>query len=325
VASDGEIKELSAIGVKGEQMLYANPFKTAAGLAACRAASVTRFTFDSASELKKIARSSPGAAVLLRIRVDNPDAVVDLNKKFGASPAETVSLLRQAAEQGLKPVGLCFHVGSQTYSTAPYLKSLATCRQLFDEARSAGYDLTILDIGGGYPAPSLTKTVDVQTMFSEINAKLDELFPDTEIYSEPGRFICATAVNMITKVIGMTERNGQPWYILDEGVYGTFSGIMFDHWDYELINFKTGQPLPATFAGPSCDSLDIISANRLTAPLAMDDLILVPVCGAYSSASATTFNGFARTSTVVWEDVGGKTFLEKSFSPKPPFQKTLAG
>ncbi len=316
VASDGEIKELSAMGIEGHRLLYANPFKTAAGLDACREAGVTRFTFDSASELTKIAQSCPGASVLLRVRIDNTGALVDLNKKFGASPSETVSLLKLAGDVGLNPVGLCFHVGSQTTSAEPYIRALTQCRELFDQARAAGYDLKVLDIGGGYPVPSLVEDVDADEMFTEINDKIEELFSETEIWSEPGRFICATAVNMITKVIGVTERNDQAWYFLDEGVYGTFSGVLFDHWAYDFISFKEGIAIPATFAGPSCDSLDVIACERLTVPLAMEDILLVPACGAYSSASATTFNGFSRAQTVVWEEVSEQLGLsELCFAP----------
>ena len=109
--------------------------------------------------------------------------------------------------------------------------------------------------------------------------------------------MAGTAQNLITKVIGVNERNGQVWYFLDDGIYGTFSGVIFDQWDYKLISFKEGEKIPATFAGPSCDSLDIMFRGKMTEPLEVDDLLLVPVCGAYTSASATTFNGFKKA---VW-------------------------
>lgn len=43
----------------------------------------------------------------------------------------------------------------------------------------------------------------------------------------------------------------------------------------------------------------------------MGDLLLVPVCGAYTSASATTFNGFKKARIVVWEEVQAELGLEK--------------
>jgi len=144
----------------------------------------------------------------------------------------------------------------------------------------------------------------VTAMTAEIRQALDQYFPDTEIWAEPGRFICGTAVNLITRVIGMQRRNNAQWYFLDDGIYGTFSGVIFDHWDFELITFKDAPPVPATFAGPSCDSFDVIFRDKEVPPLDIEDVILVPACGAYTSASASEFNGFSKTPMIVWEEEG---------------------
>ena len=303
VASDGEIMELSSLGVDGSRMIYANPMKTVNGLRACRNAGVGKMTFDSAGEIDKMARECPGATVLLRIRIDNSSAHVDLNKKFGAAREQALELLLKAREAGLDAAGIAFHVGSQTTSADPYLYALDIAREIFEEAAAAGMQLRIMDIGGGFPIPEPKVRFNLQEMLNQINARLDEDFPGVEIWAEPGRFICGTAVNLITSVIGVTERGGQPWYFLDEGLYGTFSGVLFDQWDFKLISFKEGEQVAATFAGPSCDSLDIMFRGKMTVRQEEGDLILVPICGAYTSASATTFNGFSKAKFVVWEDV----------------------
>lgn len=303
VASDGEIMELSSLGVDGSRMIYANPMKTVNGLRACRNAGVGKMTFDSAGEIDKMARECPGATVLLRIRIDNSSAHVDLNKKFGAAREQALELLLKARDAGLDAAGIAFHVGSQTTSADPYLYALDIAREIFEEAAAAGMQLRIMDIGGGFPIPEPKVRFNLQEMLNQINARLDEDFPGVEIWAEPGRFICGTAVNLITSVIGVTERGGQPWYFLDEGLYGTFSGVLFDQWDFKLISFKEGEQVAATFAGPSCDSLDIMFRGKMTVRQKEGDLILVPICGAYTSASATTFNGFSKANFVVWEDV----------------------
>lgn len=303
VASDGEIMELNSLGVDGSRMIYANPMKTVNGLRACRNAGVGKMTFDSAGEIDKMARECPGATVLLRIRIDNSSAHVDLNKKFGAAREQALELLLKAREAGLDAAGIAFHVGSQTTSADPYLYALDIAREIFEEAAAAGMQLRIMDIGGGFPIPEPKVRFNLQEMLNQINARLDEDFPGVEIWAEPGRFICGTAVNLITSVIGVTERGGQPWYFLDEGLYGTFSGVLFDQWDFKLISFKEGEQVAATFAGPSCDSLDIMFRGKMTVRQEEGDLILVPICGAYTSASATTFNGFSKANFVVWEDV----------------------
>lgn len=306
VASDGEIRTLHDMGVAGERLIYANPVKTGAGLKACNDCGVHKMTFDSASEIAKIQAACPGTTVLLRLRIDNSSAHVDLNKKFGAARENALDLMLEAQKAGLDMAGIAFHVGSQTVSADPYLYALDIARELFEEAKAAGLELRILDIGGGFPIPEPRVKFNLVAMLQQINARLDEDFPDTEIWSEPGRYICGTAVNLITSVIGVTERGGQPWYFLDEGLYGTFSGVIFDQWDFKLISFKEGEErVAATFAGPSCDSLDIMFRGRMTVPLEVGDLLLVPSCGAYTSASATTFNGFGRARFVIWEDVRG--------------------
>ena len=312
VASDGEMQFLSGMGIAPERMVYANPVKTASGLRVANQIGVYKFTFDSESEISKMAKAIPGGTVLLRVRVDNPNALVDLNKKFGAHPDEVLPLLKLARQQGLDVAGLCFHVGSQSSSADAYLESLEIFRGLFDQAKEAGFDLRILDIGGGFPIPVIENdTIDVVAMVKSIYEAVVKYFPDTEIWAEPGRFICGTVANLITRVIGTQKRNGKKWYFLDDGLYGTFSGVIFDHWDFELETFKSGEKVPATFAGPSCDSLDIMFQDKLIPNLDMDDLILVPACGAYTSASATVFNGFAKTRILVWEEVQDKLNVSK--------------
>ena len=306
VASDGEIMELASLGVDGSRMIYANPMKTVNGLRACRNAGVGKMTFDSAGEIDKMARECPGATALLRIRIDNSSAHVDLNKKFGAGREQALELLQKAKAAGLDAAGIAFHVGSQTTSADPYLNALDIAREIFEEATANGMQLRIMDIGGGFPIPEPKVRFNLAEMLKQINARLDEDFPGVEIWCEPGRFICGTAVNLITSVIGVTERGGQPWYFLDDGLYGTFSGVLFDQWDFKLISFKEGEQVAATFAGPSCDSLDIMFRGKMTVRQEEGDLILVPICGAYTSASATTFNGFSKANFVVWEDVKGE-------------------
>lgn len=249
--------------------------------------------------------------MLLRIRIDNSSAHVDLNKKFGVGRERAVELLQAAQAAGLDAAGVCFHVGSQTMSADPYLNALDLAREIFEEAAAAGMQLRILDIGGGFPIPEPKVRFNLKEMLKQINARLDEDFPNVEIWAEPGRFMCGTAVNLITSVIGVTERGGQPWYFLDDGLYGTFSGVIFDQWDFKLISFKEGEEVEATFAGPSCDSLDIMFRGKLTVRQEVGDLLLVPSCGAYTSASATTFNGFSKANFIVWED------LKDEIEPQP--------
>lgn len=306
VASPGEMRALNALGISGSRMVYANPVKTLSGIKLAHDLGVDKFTFDDESEIHKLASYAPGAKVLVRVRVENKDAVVNLNEKFGAAPMQALQLLQLAKDNGLIPAGICFHVGSQSLSADAYITALEMCRELFDKAEIQGMHLTALDIGGGLPVPNeKVEAVDVDSMTDILREKLDELFPDTEIWSEPGRFMCGTAVNLVTSVIGTKMRNGQPWYVLDDGLYGSFNGLMFDHWNFKMkmpADKAQEKAIPSTFVGPSCDSIDVVARDLPAPKLEIGDRIMVPNIGAYSTSAATSFNGFPPADTIVYED-----------------------
>ena len=306
VASPGEMRALNALGISGSRMVYANPVKTLSGIKLAHDLGVDKFTFDDESEIHKLASYAPGAKVLVRVRVENKDAVVNLNEKFGAAPMQALQLLQLAKDNGLIPAGICFHVGSQSLSADAYITALEMCRELFDKAEIQGMHLNALDIGGGLPVPNeKVEAVDVDSMTDILREKLDELFPDTEIWSEPGRFMCGTAVNLVTSVIGTKMRNGQPWYVLDDGLYGSFNGLMFDHWNFKMkmpADKAQEKAIPSTFVGPSCDSIDVVARDLPAPKLEIGDRIMVPNIGAYSTSAATSFNGFPPADTIVYED-----------------------
>ena len=302
VASAGEMEILHELGVDGSQMIYANPVKDMRGLEAARKFNVRRFTFDDPTEIPKMAAAVPGADVLVRIAVRNNKALVDLNTKFGAPVEEALDLLLTAKKAGLHAMGICFHVGSQSLSTAAYEEALLVARKLFDEAAEKGMHLTDLDIGGGFPVPDAHGlNVDLAAMMEAINKQIDRLFPDTAVWTEPGRYMCGTAVNLVTSVIGTKNRGEKPWYILDEGIYGCFSGIMYDHWTYPLHCFGKGHKKPSMFGGPSCDGIDVLYRDFMAPELKIGDKVLVTEMGAYTSVSATRFNGFYLAPTIIFE------------------------
>ena len=301
VASDGEIEKLKKLKISGERMIYANPVKSRKGLEAARKAGVKRMTFDSKTEVDKIVKYVPNAEVLVRVKINQSDAVVNLNIKSGADENDIIELLQYAKQKGLKAVGICFHVGSQTHSAQVYLSAFKLVRGLIDKARQNGIDIKYIDIGGGLPAPALQNDVDAIKIMTDINKCIEKYFADVEVWAEPGRYICASAVNILMSVIGKQQRSGRDWYYVDDGIYGCFSGKLFDHWDYDIRSFKNGEKTVATLAGPSCDSLDIVKNEMYCSKLEMGDLLIAVNAGAYSRVSATTFNGFSLPRTVVWK------------------------
>lgn len=303
VASEGEIRLLSSLGIPGSRMIYANPVKPPDSIRLAAQAGVDKFTFDDESEIPKLAENAHGARVLIRVQVENKSAVVNLNEKFGVVPELALPLLHKAKAAGLVPAGICFHVGSQSLKADAYGRALRMCRRLFDQAACGGLDLKILDIGGGLPIPEIGQPEpDLDAMTGSIRAGLDELFPDVEIWSEPGRYMCGTAVNLVASVIGTKLRGGQPWYVLDDGLYGSYNGLVFDHWTYKLEFFREGARTPSVFVGPSCDSIDVVARDLPAPALQVGDKVLTPEAGSYCASAATSFNGFQPAKTIVYED-----------------------
>jgi ornithine decarboxylase len=281
-----------------DKIIYANPTKPRETLEALDQYKPL-VTFDNLNELKKIKRFAPHAGVVLRVRVPNTGSVVELSSKFGADPSEAVTLIQAAFDLGLVVEGLSFHVGSQCMNFENFVQALNISASVMQEAGARGHKIKILDIGGGFPAPYHRDVEPIQVLARKINAEIDRLFSkDTEIIAEPGRFVVASAATSIAKIIGKARRDGKTCYYIDDGVYHTFSGIIFDHCQYHLKAFKRGQPEICAVFGQTCDALDTISLSEDLPDLQLDDLVYCEAIGAYSNASATWFNGFAPAKVV---------------------------
>jgi ornithine decarboxylase len=261
-------------------------------------------TYDNADELKKIKEYCDTAGVVLRLKVPDTGSLVELSSKFGAEPGDAAALIEQAFELGLVVEGLSFHVGSQCTMFDNYTAALDIVSQVFHAARKKGHNINIVDIGGGFPVPYDSRVPHFGKLARIINAELARLFPrDIEIIAEPGRFMVATAAVLVSEIVGKARRDGKIFYYINDGVYHTFSGIVYDHW---IPNFQT-LPIPRSeggtpstqiteicaVVGPTCDSFDKISlSEQLPADLQIGDCLYTENIGAYSITSSTKFNGF---------------------------------
>jgi len=250
-------------------------------------------TYDNMAELHKIRKHCPHAGLVLRIRVPNTGSMVELSSKFGAHPGEAVDLILEAFKIGLVVEGISFHVGSQCNNFENYMQAIQLASSILKEAESRGHKINILDIGGGFPVKYNNKVKSFKTLARKLNAEIDRLFPKTmEILAEPGRFMVANAATLVTKIIGKAVRDGKTCYYLDDGVYHTFSGIVFDHCVYPLKAFKDGPTKVCSVFGPTCDAFDTISVAEELPELEIGDYLYAENIGAYSIASSTYFNGF---------------------------------
>ncbi len=275
-----------------DKIIYANPTKPKETLQALDQYKPL-VTFDNANELKKIKQYAPHAGVVLRLRVPNTGSMVELSSKFGCDAGQAVDLIEEAFRLGLVVEGLSFHVGSQCTNFENYIHALDISAAVMREAKDRGHEIKILDIGGGFPAAYDRHVKPIKLLARKLNPEIDRLFgKDIQIIAEPGRYLVATAATSVAKIVGKAWRDGKTCYYIDDGVYHTFSGIVFDHCPYHLKAFKKGKSEICAVFGQTCDALDTISLAEDLPDLEIDDLLYAPHIGAYSNASATWFNGF---------------------------------
>jgi ornithine decarboxylase len=287
-----------------DKIIYANPVKDNRSLAELDPYKPL-VTYDNLAEVGKIKRHAPHAGLILRIGVPNTGSVVELSSKFGAAPGESVDLIGAAFNAGLVVEGLSFHVGSQCTNFQNYVQALNIADSIFKEAWDRGYDkVKILDIGGGFPAPYDQHVRPFAELAKTLNVEFERLFPpEMEILAEPGRFLVATAATLVVEIIGKSVRNGKPCYYINDGVYGTYSGVLFDHCQYHFKAFKNGPSQICSIFGPTCDALDVVSvAEDLPLNLELGDLLVSENIGAYTIASATNFNGMPQPKVVAVGD-----------------------
>src|SRR5436189_1235495 len=269
-----------------DKIIYANPTKPRQTLQALDKYKPL-VTYDNLAELKKIKQYAPQAGVVLRLRVPNTGSMVELSSKFGCDPGEAVDLVQEAFRLGLVVEGLSFHVGSQCTNFENFVQALNMASAVMNESRSRGHEIKILDIGGGFPAHYNRHVKPISLLAKKINAEINRLFPkDIQIVAEPGRFLVATAAASVARIIGKAVRDGKTCYFIDDSVYHTFSGIIFDHCQYHLKAFKKGRSEICAVFGQTCDGVDTISQSEELPELEVEDLVYAEDIGAYSNASS---------------------------------------
>lgn len=300
-ASRGEIEICLSQGARPDQVSFGNTIKRPVDIAWAHAAGITLFAADADEELEKIAEHAPGAQVYIRLIVEVSQADWPLTRKFGCDGDTALRLLDYAKELGLDPIGFSFHVGSQTRIADMWAPSLDALAETWHAARAAGHNLTLLNIGGGFPA-FYGETIEAPTDYARAVMKLvtDRFGAVPRIMAEPGRGMVAEAGVIVTEVVLVSrksERDMHRWVFLS---IGRFSGLAETEGEAIRYQFETerdGDPMgPCIMAGPSCDSADVLYEKRpMQLPLSLrcGDRVLIRNTGAYTSTySSVCFNGF---------------------------------
>lgn len=310
IASLGEFNHLASLGVKPDRMLYSNPVKIPEHIKKTRQAGIQYYAFDSMDEINKLSSLAPGANVYLRLKVSDYGSRFPLSKKFGVDPLHAVAYMDMAAEKGLNPCGLAFHVGSQSENPHTWAVAFETCGKVIEKLANAGIEVNFLNIGGGFPASYTERITTINQIAKVINSSIAKHIPShIRVVAEPGRYISAESSVAVTTVIGRENRAGSDWIFLDMGVFqGLLEPLEIEAWRYPI--FTDYGRKAAAFArsfvltGPTCDAYDTLGLDyELPSNLKLGDRLYIGSVGAYSMVYSSKFNGFEPPKTYY---LGGK-------------------
>ena len=295
LATAGEVDVVRALGIAPGRCIHTHPIKRERDIRDALEYGVSTFVADNPDEIRKFIKFRDRTALLLRVSFRSPDAKVDLSRKFGCEVEAVPQLLGLARDLGVSVRGLSFHVGSQAADPAKYVEAIHVCREALAEAARAGLGpFDTLDIGGGFPVEYLKPVMPIDEFCAPIRAELAQLPRGMRVIAEPGRYIVASAGVAVATVMGRAYRDGRWWYYLDDGLYGNFSGQLYEHAHYRVESLRKGELRPSVLAGPTCDSVDVINDALDLPELEAGDIIVGHMMGAYTWASATDFNFFPK-------------------------------
>ena len=306
LATSGEIDVVRGLGIAPERCIHTHPIKRDRDIRDALEYGVTTFVADNPDEIRKFTKFRDRATLLLRVSFRSPNAIVDLSRKFGCEAEDVPALLKLGSDLGVRIRGLSFHVGSQASDPAKYVEAIRVCRKLLAGGTREGVgSFDTLDIGGGFPVEYVEPVMPIEEFCAPIRAELAKLPKALRVIAEPGRYIVATAGVGVATVMGRAEREGRWWYYLDDGLYGNFSGQLYEHAHYRIETLRKGPLQPAVLAGPTCDSIDVINDQLELPALEIGDVVYGYTMGAYTWASATDFNFFPKPRIVAVNQVPG--------------------
>lgn len=348
VASKNEISLVKDCVNNKEQIIYANPYKESSSVQYARSEDIDISVFDSVYELYKMRLYHPNCKLLLRLKVNDDGSLCQFSKKFGVESNEVEELLKTAKELNLNIIGVCFHVGSGCTDAKLYYEALKMCKNVFALAKTYKFDLSVIDIGGGFYGLRTPETDEMMTKIkNNIEKGLTELFneyhienfdenfslPKLQLLSEPGRFFVQSSHTLMVNIIGKKVRhvminkdaddntkskkrklsfendvddsdddhceiksNKIYYYYINDGVYGSFNCIYFDHQHPKILpyNERDGELYDSVIFGPTCDSLDEVCNKTKLPELEIGEWCYVSNFGAYTVAASTNFNGFSK-------------------------------
>jgi ornithine decarboxylase len=301
-ASIPEIEMALAAGAPAERISYGNTIKKERDVARAYALGVRLFAVDCKAEVDKIARAAPGSRVFCRFLHDCAGAEWPLSRKFGCDPAMAVDVLEHAHRLGLVAHGVSFHVGSQQRRTQSWDGALKSAATIFRACAERGINLSMVNLGGGFPTRYLKDVPTVKSygtsIFRALRKHFGNAIPETII--EPGRGMVGNAGVIEAEVVLVAKKSETDelrWVYLDIGKFGGLAETMDESIRYPIRTPRDGDDVAGcVLAGPTCDSMDVLYEKEpypLPISLEIGDKVLIEGTGAYTATySAIAFNGF---------------------------------
>lgn len=316
-ASKTEIDTILNLGIDPLRIVYANPCKTNSFIRHANQSQVNLTTVDNVQELYKLKKYHPNCGILIRIITNDETAQCRLSTKFGCDLTTCINeLLPLAKELDLDIKGVAFHVGSGAKDFQSIYTAIKDARIVFDEAISMGFNMKILDIGGGFERETFQESskmvqIAIEQFFNTEFVNQHEI----KFIAEPGRFMVANAFTLATHIIARRDikdsQEVDAMLYVNDGVYGNMNCILFDHQNpipYVLThenkfyyNHQSAKNFSFSIWGPTCDGLDCVAkSSKLSHDVAVGDWLYFPNLGAYTSAATTQFNGFKGEAKVIY-------------------------
>src|ERR1700721_445807 len=301
-ASVAVIEMVLAAGAAADRISFGNTIKKEKDIARAHALGVRLFAVDCEAEVDKIARAAPGAKVFCRILCDGAGAEWPLSRKFGCAPEMAAGVLERAHALGLIAHGLSFHVGSQQRNPRMWDRALKVSAAIFRDLAERGVQLSMINLGGGFPTRYLKDVPAIktygQTIFRALRRHFGNQIPETII--EPGRGMVGNAGIIEAEVVLISRKSSeerQRWVYLDIGKFNALAETMDEMIRYPIKTpFDDDAMAPCVIAGPTCDSVDVLYEKEpylLPVSLEIGAKVLIEGTGAYTTTySAVGFNGF---------------------------------
>jgi diaminopimelate decarboxylase len=304
VASAGELAIALAAGFDAARILLHGNAKSDRDIGDALAAGVGLIVIDNADDVDRLARlGATGQRVLIRVNPAVPGqthAAVDTGSaeaKFGVALADAPALIEKvAAVDGLELLGLHVHIGSQLLDLDGFGRAA--------QAIAALGRFPVYDLGGGLgiayrpgdAAPSVRDYAE-----ATVRALRAHLDPDARLIVEPGRSMVGRSGLTLYSVVTV-KRGARTHVAVDGGMGDNLEPMLYDTRFAPAILDRERPPETCDLVGHHCESGDVLARDVALATPQVDDVVVMPVTGAYCYSMLNNYNGARRPPVVLVGD-----------------------